>query len=43
MTIRSTTSILTEAERNAQKAEARKRAELRKTAEDEDEDDEEED
>lgn len=43
MAIKSTTLILTETERNAQKAEARKKAEMRKKAEEEEEDDEEED
>ena len=43
MTIKSTTLILTEKERNAQKAEARKKAELRRAAEEADDEDEEED
>jgi hypothetical protein len=43
MAIKSTTRVLTEAERMAQKAEARKRAELRRMAEEEDDDEEEDD
>ena len=38
-TIKSPILILTEKERNAQKAEARKKAEMRKKAEEEDDDD----